>query len=255
MRAFFTAIVLAFVPSLALAQADFDWHGQLAAGQTLEIKGVNGGIHATAGSGEAEVHATKTARESDPSTVRIQVVPHAGGVTVCAVYPDVPGQEPNTCEPGSGGHMNTRNNDTQVKFEVRVPAGVKFVAHTVNGGVDAESLESDVEAHTVNGGVRLSTSGSALAKTVNGGIDATIGRAEWANGAKFETVNGGITLHVPSSLNAHLTASVVNGSIETDLPITMNGTISRRRLEGTIGNGGQELEVKTVNGSIKLKTK
>jgi hypothetical protein len=255
MRAFLTAVVLASAPSLALAQTDFDWHGQLAAGQTLEIKGVNGAIHASASSsGQGEVHATKTAHESDPSAVRVQVVPHAGGVTICAVYPDVAGQDPNTCEPGAQGHMNTRNNDTQVRFEVGVPPGVKFVGRTVNGGIEAESLTGDAEAHTVNGSVKVSTSGTALAKSVNGSLDVTMGRAEWANGAKFSTVNGGITLHVPQQLNAHLTASVVNGNIETDFPITVSGTISRRKLEGTIGNGGQELQLSTVNGSIRLKT-
>lgn len=255
MRAFLTAVILASVPSLALAQTDFDWRGQLAAGQTIEIKGVNGAIHATSsGSGEAEVHATKTAHESDPSSVRVQVVPYAGGVTICAVYPDVAGQDANTCEPGSQGHMNTRNNDTQVRFDVRVPAGVRFVGRTVNGTIDADSLTGDAEAHTVNGSVKVSTSGTAIAKTVNGSLDVTMGRTDWPNGAKFSTVNGGITLHVPAQLNAHLTASLVNGSIETDFPITMSGTISRRKLEGNIGNGGQELQISTVNGSIKLKT-
>lgn len=249
------AMVVTAGVSLLLAQTDFDWRGPIASGQTLEIKGVNGGIHATAsGSGDAEVHATKRANRSDPSSVRIQVVPHAGGVTICAVYPDAPGSSPNTCEFGPNSHSNTRNNDTQVEFDVRVPAGVHFVGRTVNGEVVAESLSGDAEGHTVNGSVRISTTGTARANTVNGSLDLTMGRADWPDGAKFATVNGGITLHVPSFLNARLKASVLNGSIESDLPITVTGTVSRRRLEGTIGSGGQDLELSTVNGSIKLKT-
>ena len=249
------AMVAACGISAPLAQSDFDWRGQVASGQTLEIKGTNGGIKATASSsGDAEVHATKTAHRSDPSSVRIQVVPHAGGVTICAIYPDVPGRDPNTCEPGPNSRSNTRDNDTQVQFEVRVPAGVRFVGRTVNGEVMADALSGDAEGHTVNGSVRLSTTGTARANTVNGSLDLTMGRTDWPDGAKFATVNGGITLHVPSFLNAHLKASVLNGSIETDFPIAVSGTVSRRRLEGTIGSGGQELELSTVNGSIKLKT-
>jgi DUF4097 and DUF4098 domain-containing protein YvlB len=80
-----------------------------------------------------------------------------------------------------------------------------------------------------------------------------MGRAEFPDGAKFSTVNGGIVLRVPSYLNAHLKASVENGNIESDFPITVTGTVSRRRVEGTIGNGGQELQVSTVNGSIRLR--
>jgi hypothetical protein len=221
----------------------------------LEIKDINGDIRATAsGSGDAEVHATKSANRSDASSVRIQVVPHAGGVTICAVYPDAPGRDPNSCEAGPNGHSNTNNNDTRVQFEVRVPAGVRFVGRTVNGEVVAESLGGDAEGHTVNGSVRISTTGTARANTVNGSLDLTMGRAEWSDGAKFSTVNGGITLHMPSYLNARLTASVLNGSIESDFPITVAGTVSRRRLEGTIGSGGQDLQLSTVNGSIKLKS-
>ena len=55
-----------------------------------------------------------------------------------------------------------------VHFDVRVPSGVGFVGRTVNGEVNAESLQSDAEAHTVNGSVRLTTSGLAVASTVNG---------------------------------------------------------------------------------------
>jgi hypothetical protein len=254
MRAFLTAVVVTCGASLAFAQADFNWRGQLGSGQALEIRGVNGEINATAsGSGDAEVHATKSANRSDPSQVRVVVVPHAGGVLVCAVYPTRAGSEPNTCELGPKNRSNTDNNDTMVRFDIKVPAGVKFVGRTVNGDVTAESLNGDAEGHTVNGSVKVSATGTAIANTVNGSLDVTMGRAEFGDGAKFSTVNGGITLRVPSYLNAHLTASVMNGSIESDLPIIVTGTVSRRKVEGTIGNGGQELQLSTVNGSIRLK--
>jgi hypothetical protein len=253
----FAGIILGVVAAtvLVFAQADFDWRGQLGSGQVLEVKGINGEIHAgLAGSGEAEVHAIKSANRSDPASVRVQAVPHAGGVTICAVYPDVPGGAPNSCEPGPNNHEQTRNNDTQVRFDVRVPAGVKFVGRTVNGDVVAESLDGDAEGHTVNGSVRITTTGTARANTVNGSLDVTMGRTDWPDGARFSTVNGGITLRVPSFLSANLKASVLNGSIETDFPITVTGSVSRRKLEGTIGTGGQELNLTTVNGSIRLKT-
>ena len=65
------------------AQTDFQWHGRLASGQTIELKGINGDIRATASSsGEVEVTAARSARRSNPADVRIEVVPHAGGVNV-----------------------------------------------------------------------------------------------------------------------------------------------------------------------------
>ena len=111
----------------AAAQTDFEWRGQMASGQTIEIKGINGNVRAMAAVGnEVEVTATRSARRSNPADVRFEVVPHAGGVTVCAVYPTESNQPPNECKPGSQGRMSTRNNDTVVNFTVRVPAGIGF---------------------------------------------------------------------------------------------------------------------------------
>jgi len=239
--------------SPAAAQADFQWRGQLTAGQAIEIKGINGDVRATASStGEVEVTAARTARRSNPADVRIEVVPHAGGVTICAVYPSVPGREPNTCEPGGRGKSNTRDNDTVVHFDVRVPYGVGFIGRTVNGAINGDSLQGDAEGHTVNGSVKLATTGLAVANTVNGSVNVTMGRADWPNGATFNTVNGEITLTLPSYFGAELRADTLNGSIESDFPITVTGQVSRRRLYGTIGSGGRELNLKTVNGSIRL---
>ena len=66
-------------------------------------------------SGQIEVTARRTARRSNPADVRIEVAPHAGGVTICAVYPSA-GGDANTCESGGRGHLNTRDNDTVVHF-------------------------------------------------------------------------------------------------------------------------------------------
>src|SRR5262249_13343428 len=158
----------------------------------------------------------KRGRRSDPSEVEIKVLEHAGGVTICAVYPSPANSRPNECAPGGGGHMSTRNNDVEVTFEVRVPKGVGFVGRTVNGGVDAVDLPGDAEAYTVNGGVRVEAGGEARAETVNGSIRAVMGRAEGSSALSLKTVNGSITVELPSSTNADLHAETVNGSIETD---------------------------------------
>jgi Putative adhesin len=247
------AAALVIAAAEAAAQSPFEWRGQLTSGQTIEIKGVNGDVRATPSpSGQVEVTATKSARRSNPANVRIDVVPHGGGVTICAVYPDVPGKEPNRCDVGGGGHSSTHDNDTVVHFDVRVPVGVAFVGRTVNGEVNAESLQADVEAHTVNGSIRVSTTGLAVATTVNGSVNVTAGRADWPGEAEFKTVNGGITLTLPGPFDADLRAETLNGSITSDFPMTVTGQVSPRRLRGTIGNGGHPLVLSTVNGSIKL---
>jgi len=236
----------------AAAQSEFHWKGQIAAGKTIEIKGVNGDVSAVAGSGDVEVTAVKHARKSDPDEVKIEVVPHEGGVTICAVYPSYSRRQ-NTCEPDEGGHMNTQDNDVVVDFTVRVPAGVRFVGRTVNGAIDAANLGGDVEANTVNGSIHVATSGYAQASTVNGSITASLGRAQWTDALEFHTVNGAITVELPASVSTEVRASTVNGSIETDFPLTVTGRLGPRRVTGTIGSGGRRLALETVNGSIRLR--
>ena len=245
--------VLAFSAAIGatpLAAQDFEWRGRIAQGDEIEIKGVNGDVVAKFTSGsEVVVTAIKRGRRSDPDEVDIAVVEHGDGITICAVYPS--SGRPNECVHGSGGHMNTRNNDTRVHFTVSVPAGVRFVGRTVNGDVEAIGLESEVDAATVNGDVEVTTTQQAVARTVNGSIRASIGST--SGDVLFETVNGNITLDLPQDSNVDLHASTVNGSIDSALPITVSGRFSRRTLQGRIGDGGTRLDVSTVNGSIRLR--
>ncbi len=238
----------------AAAQEEFQWRGRVSGGREVEIKGVNGDIRAEiAGGAEVQVIARKRGRRSDPDDVQIEVIEHGGGVTVCAVYPSRRRGRSNECRPGSGGRNDIRNNDVQVNFTVRVPAGVALIARTVNGEIYVHSLESDVEAHTVNGDVDISTTGFASARTVNGSIDAVVGRMDGRAPVEFETVNGSISLDLPEGLNADLRAATVNGGIFSDFPLVISGRLSRRRLNGQIGDGGRLLELNTVNGSIRLQ--
>ena len=251
------ALILALLtfPSTSQAQsAPFRWHGAIAQGAAVEIKGVNGDVIAEpSGSNEVEVVAEKRARRSDPESVTIEVVQHGDGVTICAVYPSRDGDRANECAPGKGGRMNVRDNDVTVKFTVKVPAGVRFVGHTVNGDVEAQRLGAAVDLSTVNGSVNFSTSGSGRASTVNGSIKGDLGRADWSDTLEFSTVNGSVVLTLPSDLNTDVKAQTVNGDISTDFPLTITGRWSRRRVEGTIGGGGRMLSIETVNGGITLK--
>ncbi len=236
------------------AGEDFHWSGRIAAGKAIEVKGVNGRIVAEAASGgEVEVVAHRSGRRSDPDQVTIEVIEHAGGVTLCALYPTPRGKRANECAPGEGGRMSTNDNDVQVEFTVRVPAGVRFVGRTVNGEIRARGLRADAEAYTVNGSIDLATRGVARATTVNGSIEAEMGSGASA-ALEFETVNGGITLTMPSGSGAELRASTVNGDISSDFPLTVQGRMNRRSIQATIGRGGPPLRLTTVNGDISLRS-
>jgi DUF4097 and DUF4098 domain-containing protein YvlB len=236
--------------SPALAQDTWSWKKVIPAGRAIEIKGINGDVTATAAGGnEVEVIARKTGERNDPADVRIEVVEHSGGVTICAIYP----QRGNECLAGARGRSENRNNDVEVDFEIRVPRGVLFTGRTVNGSVRATGMTADVQATTVNGSVRVNTTGLAQASTVNGSITVKMGRANWSESLEFETVNGAITLELPNDLNAEVHASTVNGSLSSDWPMTVRGKWGPKRMNGRIGNGGRELALETVNGDIELR--
>lgn len=239
---------------VSAVEGDFKWNGRIGPGQTIEIRGVNGGIHAEFSNGtEAQVTGHKTASKSDLNSVRVEAVPHSGGITICTVYTD--GRStPNECKPGTDGRVETRNNDVRVEYTIRIPKGVRLVAKTVNGEVTGTGLQSDLVARTVNGKVHVATSGTASAETVNGGIEASIGAATWSAPLDFKTVNGGVEVTIPSSTNANVAASTVNGSITTDFPLTVSGKWGPKSLNGRIGNGGRDLKLTTVNGGIRLKS-
>jgi DUF4097 and DUF4098 domain-containing protein YvlB len=240
-------------PAAQQAQ-DWEWQGAVDRGDAIEIKGINGSIKATGTSaGQVTVSAVKKGEDDDPSDVRIEVVEHSGGVTICAVYPDAKGKK-NECAPGSEGQLSSQDNDVSVAFTVQVPTGVRFIGKTVNGEVEAGNLQADVVASTVNGQIKVSTTELVNATTVNGSIQASMGRSDWDGTLSFNTVNGSITVNLPDGVNTEVSAATVNGGMETDFPLTVSGRFSMKQMKGTIGSGGRELEMETVNGSIHLKS-
>ena len=253
-------ICVAAIAGLAVTAAelnaqDFDWSGRIQNGDVIEVEGVLGDIRAVASSGsEVEVTAEiNEHRRGNAEDIEFEVIEHSGGVTICALYPTPRrAREDNECRPNGRSRNSTENIDVEVNFTVHVPAGVDFSGHTVNGGIDVRSLSGNVEAYTVNGDIDISTSGYAEATTVNGSIDAVVGRADWDGMLEFETVNGSITVELPDGIGADVTARTINGAIETDFPLTVSGRFSHRRLSGSIGGGGDEISLVTVNGSVSL---
>jgi hypothetical protein len=257
-------IAVAFHATAASAQKkeDFRWNHVIEAGKVIEIKGVNGGISAVTTNGsEVRVHAVKTAKKSNVTDVKIEMKETPRGYTLCAVYPTPTRrmrvgrpQRPNECTPGDQWNTSTDNNDVEVEWTVEVPRGVVLSANTVNGDVDIQKMQADVFAHTVNGDVSVTTTGLVRASTVNGSIEAEMGRNTWNGELKFATVNGGVSITFPAAgLDTQVRAQTVNGDIEIDWPLTVRGRFGSKDLNGTIGNGGRMLNLSTVNGSIEIR--
>lgn len=237
----------------------FSWTGTVGAGRTVIIKNINGPVRVERGTGNrVEISAEKRWRRGDPSEVRIvQPQTSNGDVLVCALW-----SRESTCD-ADGIHSprnrdrdrdRNNNNDVSVHFVVRIPDGVRVDLNTVNGGVEVNGVSSEVIANTVNGTIEARSSGGPVrARTVNGSINVSMGSLSGANELEYETVNGSVTLEFPSNFGAQLELSTVNGRVNTDFPITVVGTLSPRKLRGTVGNGAARVSATTVNGSVTLR--
>jgi DUF4097 and DUF4098 domain-containing protein YvlB len=254
-----TATLVLILGSLALAQNSsstanpFHWKGTLAAGKTLAIKNINGDITAEGTPGDqVEITANKSGEGADQ--VRIDVVQDSDGIAVCAIYPN----SDSTCTSDGNWHSNSHGDrhQAQVNFTVHLPQNVHLAAHNVNGGVHAKNLGEIAEATSVNGSVDVTTSGWAHLSSVNGSVTGHFGRADWDDGLNISTVNGNITLALPADTSTEVEFQSVNGRLKTDLPLTIqssSGSFGPKHVRGTIGGGGRQLKLNTVNGSVNLE--
>ncbi len=222
------------------------------------LKNVNGAISIeTWNKNEVEINAVKSARgrKSYLDRARIEVHPSERSVEVNTVF------------------ERRRNLKVKVSYHVMIPEGTNLrYIKSVNGSIRLMGLFADVEAVTTNGGIRLeddvsghvslsSTNGSIKAYGLEGGVQAAttngsivLGLRSVADDIHVRTVNGSITLRFDDSMNAELDARTTNGRIHIDFPVTMESIRkTRRSLEGRVGNGGPDISLKTVNGSIKIE--
>ena len=135
-----------------------------------------------------------------------------------------------------------------------VPEQSNLSLETTNGGISIASVRGDIRFEATNGGIKLAdVGGDVHGQTTNGGLDIELSGKEWrGEGLDVRTTNGGVTLEVPENYSAELETGTVNGSIEVDFPITVQGTIGRR-LTTELGDGGTRIRVLTTNGGVVIR--
>ena len=233
---------------------NFTYHGRLVDGQWLRLRNLKGSVTVEASrDGQLSIDARGVTRARRFEDVRFQTIDAADGMTVCALWGS------SSCDAGrmevsSSTFWNKLGGKGEVRVEwtVRLPAGVKLDVRDVDGTVLIKGATSDVLVHTVNGSIDASTgSGAVELKAVNGDVTVTMSGAPTR--LTLKTVNGSATATLPKDLSATVALSSVRGAIGSDFAVTTSGTLSKRRLEGTIGNGGIPIELKTVNGSVGVR--
>ncbi len=67
-----------------------------------------------------------------------------------------------------------------------------------------------------------------------------------------ETESGGISLHLPQSVNTDLSLRAIEGTITSKLQMTIFGPVNAHSLDGRIGLGGAPVILRSARGSVQL---
>lgn len=128
-------------------------------------------------------------------------------------------------------------------------------AETTNGRITLEKVSGNLYARTTNGSVKCEDiSGGLRARTVNGGIDVRFAEDAFvADDINCRTTNGSVRVSIPADSEFELAARTSSGKIVSDFELSAVIQESKKRLEGTVGNGGPTITLRNTNGSIELE--
>jgi len=154
------------------------------------------------------------------------------------------------------GPRTDRGESWSVSFRVSVPRSTDLSLESTNGGISISQVSGDLEFRTTNGGVKLvDVAGNVRGRTTNGGLTVELAGAEWqGTGLDVATTNGGVTLLIPDGYNAQLETGTVNGGLQFDFPVTVQGRLNRN-ISTNLGDGGAPIRVRTTNGGVAVKRK
>jgi hypothetical protein len=212
-------------------------------GRSLEVDGrQNGSIRVQGWDGDAvKVTARLQANaQSDAEATALlkDVRVTADGHTVRADGPS-----------GFGG----RRTNWSASYVVSVPKRFDLTLDANNGSLGVADVSGKLDLRTTNGSVALSgVGGDVHARTQNGSLNVELAGAGWDGaGLDAETQNGSVRLMVPERYAALLETGTVNGRINTDFPVTVQGRISRR-LSLPLNGGGKTVRAVTTNGGVRI---
>lgn len=126
-------------------------------------------------------------------------------------------------------------------------------ATTAGGSIEIERAKGRVVAKTVGGSIRVEeVLGAIEAVTAGGSVWAAITEQPEAD-CSLRTAGGNVTVRLAPHIAVTVDAKTSGGRVVTEVPVTVEGTLSRSALKGTLNGGGPTLVLRTSGGSIYLR--
>ncbi|NMP15223.1 MULTISPECIES: DUF4097 family beta strand repeat-containing protein [unclassified Thalassotalea] len=241
-------LLLASFGSIAAANETKEQRFDLTGKGQLLLENVNGDVEITSWSEKAVlVTANITADDQDDlDNVKVIMKQNGNRIIVETEYQE------------SDGGWGRNSNSGSVDYSVKVPENIDLrEIDLVNGSLLVENVAGELNVDIVNGSVEATGMAADVeVDSVNGGVELTFADDAKNVDIEVETVNGGIRLYLPENFGANVDASTGNGSIKTDFGIkSVKGEYWGTDLEGKIGDGSSDIELESVNGSIRLLKK
>lgn len=141
-----------------------------------------------------------------------------------------------------------------VSFDITVPRQTALNLGSNVGELKVDNITEHIEAVTNVGAITCREITGRVALTTNvGEVKAVYAKdAPAACNADLSTSVGEIDFAGPDNLSVEFHVSANVGSIETRLPLTVTGKISKS-LDGTVGAGEGKVILRTNVGSIKIR--
>ncbi len=222
----------------------------LSPGGRVSLSNINGSVRVSAWDrNEVKVDAVKMAHRRDRlAEAKVVVSADPNSVHVETDYPT----RTQNFNDGEGEY----DNPATVEYTLTVPRGARIDSvELINGDLNIDGLAGDVKASSINGRVSArELSGDVRLSTVNGGLEAVFGQLSQMKSISISSVNGPISLTIPSDANAELKADTVHGPISNDFGLQVRrGEYVGRDLAGQLGAGGTRIKLGNVNGEISIK--
>ena len=153
-------------------------------------------------------------------------------------------------------NSKNNNNTAEVVYSISVPNLAELASiELVNGALNITDVKGEIVAKLVNGSFTATNmAGNANISSVNGSIKASYqNNIEALDDINIEAVNGTIKLYLPNTIGADINVDTMHGSVKNDFGLSVDkGAFFGSDLEGVIGDGKVDINIETVNGSVKI---
>lgn len=215
----------------------------------VSLENINGGVQIKVWDRAAvQVDAVKKAyRRERLNEARIEVNATEENIRIKTEYPD--------WNQNFRNDEGRYNNPATVEYTLTVPRKAMLESvELVNGSIDIDGVEGNVKASSINGRVEArGLMGEAKLSTINGPMQVTFTQLDESRPISLNSVNGNVSLVIPSNANALIRAGTVHGAISSDFGLKVkHGEYVGHSLDGQLGTGGPRIKLGNVNGGIQI---